>query len=236
MGFWKKAGMIGLGATASFFAAFGLAYLADYCFDIHTNYSPWFSGPVSYDSVLQSRMFRGKNTMGVILVCVYTFFVGPFIEESVFRSWLRKSSTTQLLTSFWLFVLFVKLCLMNYSTLNAFVTFLLVVVGLVSGWMIQNYFPRVGFNMKFVDEGRKAHWGLILISILGFGYLHTTNYLDSEGEIQFMSPLFFMGFYVLSAYFTWVRLRYGFWWAVFAHGFTNSVVLGLFVFVLHILT
>jgi len=63
----------------------------------------------------------------------------------------------------------------------------------------------------------------ILVSILGFGYIHTTNYRDAQDAVVFLPPWHLMDKYVAGAFFAWVRLKYGFRWGVYAHAFNNSV-------------
>lgn len=90
MGFWKKAGLIGLGCLLSLAIGGGLEYLVESYEMTLSEPFPWFDTPEDARNGL-SGLFKGKRPFGMMVSFLFAGLLGPVMEEILFRSWLRRN-------------------------------------------------------------------------------------------------------------------------------------------------
>ncbi|NEP11820.1 MAG: CPBP family intramembrane metalloprotease [Symploca sp. SIO2C1] len=140
----------------------------------------------------------------------------PLIEESIFRLPLR-GSVFNLTLSMSLVVL---LGIIGFSPFNR--ALVIGIGGMLAGlniylWFAQPKFP-VRLQAAYTRYPRLIFYGLALL----FGAIHITNY---QPQMLPLLPLLVLPQVVVGLWLGFIRLRYGFGWAVLAHAFHNGLLL-----------
>ncbi len=144
--------------------------------------------------------------------------LAPLIEESIFRFPLRYSPLTVALLLA-LLSLFIPVEIFLATPRAVGLRFALAaVVGLGTRYWLHHHVkaPRGhAFYAKHIG------W-IFYVSVISFGALHIFNF---DAKTFIIAPLVVMPQLTLGALFGFIRLRYGFWWSVFIHGFHNFCAL-----------
>ncbi|WP_299411607.1 CPBP family glutamic-type intramembrane protease [Acaryochloris sp. IP29b_bin.148] len=155
----------------------------------------------------------------------YGVVLAPVLEEIMFRLPLRYSPLNLALT-FCVWSLFITLTV--NLPLPPSQIFVLLVVG--------SLLLRLGLKKSI--HPKAAHrlyqqWFPVLFygSVLLFGLAHLTNYNFTTviDQAWTLTPLLVLTQIEGGIFLAFIRLQYGFWWAIFAHSFHNAIVLTLLV-------
>ncbi len=149
--------------------------------------------------------FLKKTSLLVLLLAVVV--AAPLLEEMIFRLPLRFSPLNVSLP------LAFVLLIINIG--NPSMRLLLAVaVGLLLRYLLHHRIKRTtghAFYAKYIG------W-LFYGSTVLFGAIHIFNF---DSKTYFVAPLIVMPQIMAGLFCGFIRLRHGYWWAVFAHGFHN---------------
>ena len=137
--------------------------------------------------------------------------LAPLLEELVFRLPLRPSVTAVAIL-YSLFIFWLSLWIAVYSSLLSAVLFV----------FVSFYIARTFIQKDFLQAFYRQHpYFLFYSSTLVFGAVHVFNYEQASWKLL---PLLVFSQTIGGLLLGFVRIRYGFWWAVFLHAFHNSFV------------
>jgi membrane protease YdiL (CAAX protease family) len=137
--------------------------------------------------------------------------IAPLLEELIFRLPLRFSAfNISLPLAF--FVLFI-----NVGHVGLKFT-LAVAVGLLVRYLLHHRVDRATGHAFYASYIGWIFYGSTVL----FGALHIFNF---DAKTYFVAPLVVMPQMTAGLFLAFIRLRYGFWWSVLAHGFHNFCLL-----------
>ncbi|MEM9535550.1 MAG: CPBP family intramembrane glutamic endopeptidase [Cyanobacteria bacterium P01_E01_bin.45] len=167
---------------------------------------------ILYDEVL--------SELSVWLVLLLVLIL-PAVEELIFRLPLRPSAL-----GFSIPTSIVILYLLGLVGVNLAI---LPVVGLMLLGLNFYLFIRP-LKLPLLERiyGRFSR-SIFYISAILFGAIHITNY---SGRVWALMPLLVLPQFILGLFLGFVRVRYGFGWAIFAHGFHNGCLIAPLLIIL----
>ena len=158
----------------------------------------------------------------------YAVIMAPVLEETMFRLFLRYSPVN-LAVTICCWSLFVVLATIQQVFQGAISHILaLIVLGSVflRFWLKKKIDPKIANRLY-------QQWFPVLFysSVLLFGLAHISNYNFTTviGQNWTLAPLLVLTQIEGGIFLGFIRLRYGFWWAIVAHSFHNAIVLTLVV-------
>jgi len=143
-------------------------------------------------------------------------FIGPFIEEILFRLILN---INKLNVSIFVGILFLKLLTGQVYQFNIFsLTFVFnIILSIIVSSILYAYFPLE--IIAFLN--RKKRW-LIIISIISFGILHILNIKVLHWQLALFYPFYVLPQMIMGYFITNLRLKYGFLWGLSLHILINA--------------
>lgn len=170
------------------------------------------------DNVLFEDVFSKQS---VWLILFFVVVMAPIVEEIIFRLPLRPGTLR-----FFIPVSIATTYLLDFLNVNPAIIF---VVG----------FALLGLNIYFAIRRlkfprlqqlyRRLSRPLFYLSAILFGALHISNY---DSRVWMLMPLLVLPQCVLGLFFGFVRIRYGFGWAIFTHAFHNGCLMAPFLIML----
>ena len=144
-------------------------------------------------------------------------FIGPFIEEILFRLALKVNK----FNIAFFFLLFTYLLLggsiTKFDINNTF--FLYNVVSSITISILSYYFLSKTIT-NFLNQ--KINY-LILLSIVLFGFVHISNIKILHWQLTMLYPFYVLPQMVIGYFITNLRLKYGFLWGFSLHVLTNAL-------------
>ena len=171
------------------------------------------------NSSLMENEFENIPAVFLFLMVVVA---APLIEESIFRLPLRAFALNVLLSSSLVAILLASFLTSFVEALSSWVpVLLLMLIGLnLYLWLKR---PRLMVFRQFYDQHpRVIFYGLTLL----FSALHITNYSLKAWPLL---PLLVLPQTIIGMLLGFVRLRYGFRWGIFTHGFHNGCLMSPFI-------
>ena len=160
---------------------------------------------------LSQGLFEQMPAWTLFLVAVVA---APVIEETIFRLPLRPfASSITLISSF---ILYAGLAVAQVAPGILLVALAMLVALNVYVWSQRS---RVILFKKFYSQYPRL---IFYFFTLLFGIVHIGNYTR---EVWMLLPLLVLPQTIIGLWLGFVRLRYGFGWSIFAHGFHNGCVL-----------
>ena len=170
-------------------------------------------------SIRDNHLGDVLSQMPLLQVILLIVVIGPFLEEVVFRLPLRFSARN-LSIPLGLVLFFVGSLVLQRSEISPIGGVIgLVSVGAVIG-LTMTALNRINRHQGDRFFSRHCPW-LVYGTVIVFGLLHIPNFPRSA---WFIGPLLVMPQMLGGLAFAYVRLRFGFGWAVFAHGLHNFLV------------
>ncbi len=178
--------------------------------DIVLGFGSWELVAWSFPILEEADMDIMENGLAFAVFSAILF--APLAEESMFRLFL-KFSRARWNISFLLFGLAAFI-------ISKYLAFTLLILWVIIGiWFYHRYFYSK-FLFRFLKYKKFWFWLMVLL----FGFTHISNF-DLEIVPIYLYPLAVLpqlfGGLILGI----VRLRFGFWFAVFLHAFNNAVAL-----------
>ena len=214
-----------------------LIFLLSMFFAMVSNFMLGRAGYSEEDFAITEIVMDFPYLLVFFLVAVWA----PISEEIAFRLWLRFSPLNWALgLSFFLLfaVSFLDFAFIpqNFFTLNSWTgVFSMVLFLLVSGSIIYRVlcYEKVRLLVKSFFEKRFKIF-FYTLAIL-FAALHIANYDVNFLEIWYFAPILVFPQLFLSFTISFVRMRYGFSWAVLTHALNNVVAIIPILFLLPVL-
>lgn len=162
---------------------------------------------------------------------IFLVILGPFYEELSFRLFLnpKKLSIISGLFFFLTFLLPVLFSLQILFVPDSYIVSLillsplfyliLLVVLCISFFIIYFVIPAKSVEIFLKDNLRF----LVYSSAILFAVVHIQNYTN-VGSLWWITPLLVLPQLLVGFVLPFVRLRFGFWWSVFAHGLYNFIL------------
>lgn len=162
---------------------------------------------------------------------VFLVILGPFYEELSFRLFLnpKKLSIIVGLFFFFTFLLQVLLSLQILFVPDSYIFSLilssplfyliLLIVLSISFLIIYFVIPATSIEIFFKDNLKL----LVYSSAILFAAMHIQNYTN-VGSLWWTTPLLVLPQLLVGFVLPFVRLRFGFWWSMFAHGLYNFIL------------
>lgn len=161
-----------------------------------------------------SLLLESFSELSAWLILGMAVIFAPVIEESLFRLPLRG-------TKFNLIFSLSLVALIGVPQLNAFPMVMLGLILLLVGINFYLWSAR-SQDAKAYGIYRRFPRPIFYVSALAFGIIHIGNY---DASVWFLLPLLVLPQFLLGLYFGFIRLRYGFGWAILTHGFHNGCIL-----------
>lgn len=179
--------------------------------------------------LLNLFVYQGENKVGTLLtenplwfVMIFGAFIGPLLEETLFRLSLKFKPIYASLTSA-VFVYYLLNIILGYISINSIVIPIMLFV-----------FPiLVGLIIFFITNAKKEsihhfferYFKVIFYTfVIMFAFMHITNYTDRLA-ILLIAPLLVLPQLIVGFLLSYIRMRQGFGYAVFAHAIYNGVLL-----------
>lgn len=162
------------------------------------------------------------DNIGVWGFVGFVVILGPLLEEITFRSALR-FRVSYLLISFILITVYVLSIIMreNESLVLGFgIVAVLLFAALVYA-LSQKPIESKAFYTRYYP------YVFYFIAIL-FGYIHIGNFEEFSLKLLLLSPLIVLPQFILGVSLGYIRVRFGFWYAVFFHVLNNGIMTALF--------
>lgn len=178
-----------------------------------------------FDHILQN-----EETISPAMLVSFGIIVAPILEEMIFRLPLRYTPLNLTLPLHFFSVTLV-LVLVGSKIVSPLLAALLLVAVVSLGLLLRLWLKRK-VNPKKIHTFYERFIGwLVYGSSLIFGLVHVTNFdlAARPGQIWLLTPLLVLPQIALGIFLAFVRLRYGFWWSVFTHGFHNACALTPFL-------
>lgn len=189
---------------------------------------------VGYNLEDSNKVYTALSQATIIYAIFQTVIYAPIVEEIAFRLML-KASPYRLAFGFVFLVFIILEILEAYGVrtlsllyeqftgitpvmLLVFHFFLMTFVAIWLGFFL-SFFRNKGFFTKLNTTYRPF---LFYATTLIFGFIHIANFQDI-GRIWYLIPILVLPQLVISPFIAYVRLSYGFKWAVLLHGFHNFV-------------
>lgn len=175
-------------------------------------------------------IFEQTNIVSFALIAMIW---APISEEYVFRLALRYSPYRlgiSLSFMFWIFVdlfiyIFPKLERFLYTSLSKWQLILLWIVFIVSSSLLLGNFFSKKFKKEKVNAWYKKQFPYIFyIVALLFAVFHIFNFNDLSKAL-YLLPLLIAPQFFAALMIGFVRMRYGFTWAIFSHFIYNSLLI-----------
>ena len=93
----------------------------------------------------------------------------------------------------------------------------MVIIGVLISPLLEELLFR--YPLKFVIDKKYSRW-LIILFCIGFGLIHLTNYKIDSSHIPFIPLIVIVQIYG-GFMFSFIRLKYGFWYSVLLHVIHN---------------
>ncbi|UJB70277.1 CPBP family intramembrane metalloprotease [Acaryochloris sp. 'Moss Beach'] len=167
-----------------------------------------------------NKVLEITKTVPILQIILFAVILAPLWEEAVFRLPLR------------------------YTPMNLAIPFCIGMMLIVSSLTATDVLPRIAglpllagtvvlavvlwLWLKELDS-QPIHtfyekWiGWLFYSFaLAFGLIHIGNFTSLGAQAWLLAPLLVLPQTVIGVFLGFIRLRYGFWWAVLTHGFHNA--------------
>jgi hypothetical protein len=173
-----------------------------------------------------NRAFEQTSMFAIFIAVV---FIAPITEEIAFRLGLKFSPVRWGVGITMLFIFLVMLLeipifpsyLMDFTSWQGFFFTSIFFVG--SSVTIASL---IKLREASIYRFFKNYFSYFFYSLaILFAFLHITNYQQDWMNLLHLSPLLVMPQLLLSFSISFIRMHYGFFWAVFAHGLNNFVVI-----------
>ncbi len=197
--------------------------------------SSYFLDRVGYDhdSFALNEFLDDSSSIGLIFAVVLW---APISEELAFRLGLKFSpfrwglGISMFLLFLILFLDFPPASFFNVESWKGILTILSFLFSITLFFSLLLNVKKVNF---FVKEFFYKYFGYFFYSLsLIFAFLHITNYQDNWFELWYLVPLLVMPQFLISLIISYIRIYYGFVWAVFAHALNNGIIAVLLIFFL----
>ncbi|NJK41007.1 MAG: CPBP family intramembrane metalloprotease [Acaryochloridaceae cyanobacterium SU_2_1] len=177
------------------------------------------------DYIQSGHILEDDKTLSPANLVVFGVFIAPLVEEMIFRLPLRYTPLNLTLPLHFLLVILV-LILVGTKILPAIAAMPLIVT-IISAGLLLRHWLKLKVNPKKIHTFYEKFIGwLVYLSTLSFGLIHITNFTTSfQGSTWLLAPLLVLPQIALGFFLAFVRLRHGFWWSVFTHGFHNACAL-----------
>lgn len=171
-------------------------------------------------NVFHFESIRGLIKQGQEKIVNYPFylvvFLGPFVEELLFRLALRlgKLNVAVFLGIFIYFIFGGPIS--KFDIYNIYYLYLILISLTVS---VISYFYLSIKNIIFLEQ--KKCW-LIIFSIVLFGLIHIYNIKILHWQLILFYPFFVLPQMIMGYFITILRLKYGFFWGLSLHVLINA--------------
>lgn len=169
---------------------------------------------LDYESIIELIHTNGK------LLFKYPFylviFIGPFVEEVLFRLILNLNKFNM---SLFLGLILLKLLTHQLYEYNfySFKFLCYVIICIIFCTLCNLYLPYKMINLLNLKKR-----GLIIISILLFGFIHILNIKIIHLQLLLFYPFYVLPQMIIGYFITNLRLKYGFIWGLFLHILINA--------------
>ncbi len=152
------------------------------------------------------------------MVLILAVVIAPVLEETIFRLPLRYAPQNVVLPFFWVALALFSNVLGSSRLLISIGVVVLLSCGLGYG-LRRGVNPIVAkaFFAKYLKP-------LVYGTSFAFGAVHLTNY---PPEAWPLAPILVAPQLIIGLFLAFIRLRYGFKWAIFTHGFHNLMALSM---------
>lgn len=151
----------------------------------------------------------------------FILFLGPFMEELIFRLPLRISKLNISVSLSFLAIYFIgdKIVDINIYSINTWIK--LIPIGFV--FFLIYFFS---FYQKLKEMFTKYYAIYFYALSVAFGLIHSLNfYKIIPINLIVFFPFFMITLILLGVFLNYIRIRLGFIWGVFAHSFFNFLIL-----------
>ncbi|WP_367272541.1 CPBP family glutamic-type intramembrane protease [Flavobacterium sp.] len=150
-----------------------------------------------------------------------TVFIGPFIEEILFRLGLvvNKKNISIFLSILVHEILRRSFIKLDFQNVLYFYIIVLTVISFILAWTYLT--PQIINSIQ-----KKKKW-LIVFSIISFGLLHITNIKIIHPELILFYPFFVLPQSIMGYFITNLRLKNGFFWGLLLHSLFNFIAIVL---------
>lgn len=160
------------------------------------------------------------RTVPIWEIIMLAVVLAPLWEEAAFRLPLRYTPIN-LAIPFSLGMMLVFLSLIDHQVLPAEAALPLLVGIIVLGMLLRFWLKQR--NAKTIHTIYEKWIGWLFYGLaLAFGLIHIGNFTSLSGQAWLLTPILVLPQTVIGVFLGFIRLRYGFWWAVFTHGFHNA--------------
>jgi len=184
-----------------------------------------FFGFSSFDNYVVVNEISKQSVWAALFILV---FFGPFREEWAFRLFLSKKKNIILLGFLGFGIFFVDVLSSLLDPGGRFVNYYFLSLGLLILLIssLQILLPKLKIEL-FIS--RHSRFFLYASAIL-FGLVHITNY-NNISQFWWLAIILVMPQIIVGLFLPLIRVKLGFWWAVFVHGLYNFI-LGLNIILL----
>lgn len=171
---------------------------------------------------------QGPETISLNAFFWYAVILAPVLEETLFRLPLRYSPLNLALTCC-CWSLFIALAA-SQQIFRDTISYILVLI--IAGSILLRFWLKKSINPKSAHRLYQQWFPFLFYgSVLFFGLAHITNYNFTTviGQAWTLTPLLVLTQIEGGIFLAFIRIQYGFWWAIVAHSFHNAIVLTLVV-------
>lgn len=164
-----------------------------------------FPSIIDLISLKQNKIHKYPFYLTVILL--------PFIEEILFRLWLKTSKFNFTISSF-----FISFHILggNIPAFNfGFIKYVL--ISLVVSLIVYFYYDKIKLILN------KYHSKFILVSCILFALIHILNIDKLYWQLALLYPIYVLPQFFMGYFITNLRLKYGFLWGVSMHALINLI-------------
>jgi uncharacterized protein len=209
--------------------AFTFAFLQSWILTIF-NYQP-------NQHAIAQLVIESNPWITIFLAAIFA----PVTEEISFRLGIRYNSYAFFISTVLLLITLLNIAAGYFPSIVLFLPFLqyfnpttligiglylgLLAVGILLGYILDRS------QFKGIENFYKKHArSIFYFSVLLFATIHFTNYQGGE-KFWFLLPILVMPQFILGMLFAYIRVKFGFLWAVIAHAFHNFINLIPFIII-----
>ena len=160
------------------------------------------------------------KTVPIGQIFLLAVVLAPLWEEAAFRLPLRYTPIN-LAIPISLGVLLLLSVLISSNVLPAGIGLPMLLAIILLGVMLRLWLKEVSPKKIHTFYAKWIGW-FFYGSAISFGLIHLGNFTSFEGQAWLLAPLLVLPQTALGVFLGFIRLKHGFWWAVFTHAFHNA--------------
>jgi membrane protease YdiL (CAAX protease family) len=175
--------------------------------------------------------YTGKNAIeefaqenSFVFLFLFGAILAPLVEEFTFRLWLRFSPLYLSVSAFLVSRIIFRLLTAQLHILPEDSFLYSYGLPIAIGLSMYIFVTKPGVSLAIQRFYETKYRYIFLSSFLSFGLLHIFNYSDRD-SILTLSLVLTLPQILVGIVLSYVRVQYGFWYAVFMHSFYNAMLL-----------